>query len=349
MISFNDSKKVTNFLATDVKNLISSIPQDHNPNDENWIYLLLILRMVQLQDCEDEQLWHEFSGEVLHSNRFFPQSVFFEKIKALSPYATSVITSNTVLYRCREYADDTFYNNEFIIKCFEFIKEELPELDIDSQDFRNNSKFETILSILFAKPGIRERLIERYNIEKEKHDSFWGYDANNSDASPESKTKSMRANPQGISYLYAAEDINTALIEMRPLLGQLYSMASIKIIQDIKIFDFTGNCIRNAAEQPLFNLSILDKMFSKPNYGDPLEYIPTQCLCEFIKLQGFDGIRFHSSLVQNGKNVVLFCVDSNKRKYDVVGSEIYRVENMKIDYERILPFPDEIVKQLSMP
>ena len=216
MISFDDSEKTRNFLKKDVKNLASTIPQDQNPDDENWNVLFLLFRMIQFQDCEDEQRWHEFSREILHANRFFPQSDFFEKIKVLSPYATSVIKSDSVLYRCREYADDTFYNNSFIIKCFEFIKEELPELDIDRRDFRNYTKFETILSILLAKPGIRERIIEKYIIEKERHDSFWGYDAKNSDAPPESKTKSMRANPQGISYLYAAEDINTALIEMRP-------------------------------------------------------------------------------------------------------------------------------------
>lgn len=38
----------------------------------------------------------------------------------------------------------------------------------------------------------------------------------------------------------------------------------------------------------------------------PLQYLPTQYLGELIKNSGFDGLRFRSSLHQNGYNIVLF-------------------------------------------
>lgn len=42
-------------------------------------------------------------------------------------------------------------------------------------------------------------------------------------------------------------------------------------------------------------------------YDSEIEYIPTQFICEFIKVfTGASGIRFSSSLHPTGKNVVLF-------------------------------------------
>lgn len=51
-------------------------------------------------------------------------------------------------------------------------------------------------------------------------------------------------------------------------------------------------------------------------YDTEVEYIPTQFICEFIKVYtGASGIRFSSSLHPTGKNVVMFeqelmqCID----------------------------------------
>jgi hypothetical protein len=67
-------------------------------------------------------------------------------------------------------------------------------------------------------------------------------------------------------------------------------------------------------------------------YDSELEYIPTQFICEFIKVfTGAFGIRFNSSLHPNGHNVVLFdqkimtCVSVKKVKINSVnlqGEEI---------------------------
>lgn len=63
------------------------------------------------------------------------------------------------------------------------------------------------------------------------------YNAEESDSPPNEKIKSMRANPEGISYLYAAEDVKTAIMEMRPINGQLFSVATIEITDCIRLFD----------------------------------------------------------------------------------------------------------------
>lgn len=65
---------------------------------------------------------------------------------------------------------------------------------------------------------------------------------------------------------------------------------------------------------------------SKPlrRYDTELEYVPTQLICEYCKLNGIDGIRFESSLHEGGQNVVLF--DTNDADcIDVAVKEIQSV------------------------
>ena len=42
-------------------------------------------------------------------------------------------------------------------------------------------------------------------------------------------------------------------------------------------------------------------------YDTEVEYIPTQFICEYVKvITGANGIRFNSSLHPEGKNIVIF-------------------------------------------
>ena len=127
-----------------------------------------------------------------------------------------------------------------------------------------------------------------------------------------------RANPQGIPYLYLSDNPETVLYEVRASYLDELSVASF-CLEDrygsVKIVDFTE-------EIPLFKPSevnesikaqLLRKMISqdlsKPmrRYDTDIEYIPTQFICEFIKVfTGASGIRFYSSLHPTGKNVVIF-------------------------------------------
>lgn len=126
-----------------------------------------------------------------------------------------------------------------------------------------------------------------------------------------------RANPIGIPMLYLSEDIDTVLYEVRAAFLDEISVGSFKLENEeisLKIVDFTeipsiynpGN-VRNVVLSKRLR-EILSVDLSKPirRYDSELEYIPTQFICEFVKLLGADGIRFKSSLYRNGKNIVLF-------------------------------------------
>ncbi len=50
--------------------------------------------------------------------------------------------------------------------------------------------------------------------------------------------KGGRADPKNISYLYIAEDLKTTMMEVRHNLTQKVSVATIKILKTLRLFDF---------------------------------------------------------------------------------------------------------------
>lgn len=196
----------------------------------------------------------------------------------------------------------------------------------------------------------RRRITEKIeNLLNNKKD-FYGFDKSNSDAPPNAYAKEGRANPKGISYLYTAKDIKTAILEMRPQMQKMYNIAIIEIIRDAKIFDFTYSPekIKEDEYSIVADLHRISEEFSKPNFGDQIEYAPTQFLCEYIKRLGFDGIKFKSAVSATGTNVLLFDVDAKTRVYDITGSKVYTVNTLDIDISQVMPMENEDKEQSQM-
>lgn len=140
--------------------------------------------------------------------------------------------------------------------------------------------------------------------------------------SPAANTvKGGRANPLGIPYLYLCDNPETVLYEVRAAFLDELSVGVFHLKDEhssIKIVDFTE-------VTPLFQPTKVNETIkahllrerisidlSKPmrRYDSEVEYIPTQFICEFIKIfTGAFGIRFTSSLHPKGKNVVIFDQD----------------------------------------
>ena len=150
-----------------------------------------------------------------------------------------------------------------------------------------------------------------------------------------------RANPKGIPYLYVASDKKTAMSEVRPWLDSTLSVGTFRIIKDLKILDFSvehGNKSKFFIfEEPSDQEKIqtvwcdIDNAFSKPTTKSDSgsEYVPTQIISEFIKLNGFDGIAYKSSLA-DGYNLVLFDLSSA----NVISCYLYNTTKLKFDFER---------------
>ncbi len=126
-----------------------------------------------------------------------------------------------------------------------------------------------------------------------------------------------RANPLGIPYLYLSDNPETVLYEVRASFLDELSIGVFQLkekFKSVKIVDFTED---TSLFQENVNRTIKAKLLrdkisrdlSKPmrRYDSEIEYIPTQFICEFIRIYtGASGIRFSSSLHPTGKNIVMF-------------------------------------------
>lgn len=158
-----------------------------------------------------------------------------------------------------------------------------------------------------------------------------------------------RANPIGISYLYLADNIETALKEIRAKQGDFITIAEFEILKKVdarrsiplKISDLTMNSVKyvnifepnRRKENDLANMILaLNENISK-SVNNKIDYIPTQFLSETIRDLGFDGLRFNSSLDTKGLNYVFFMNDSNdKASIKITKTYLLKIEDSNHKY-----------------
>jgi len=139
---------------------------------------------------------------------------------------------------------------------------------------------------------------------------------------PKEYSTAGRANSVGIPYLYLSDNENTILYEIRASYLDEVSVASFRLKEDlpddIVISDFTETPSIYAPSEVNQRIKatllkqIISRDLSKPmrRYDSDLDYIPTQFICEFIKVfTNVQGIKFRSSLHNIGNNIVIFNQD----------------------------------------
>ncbi len=152
------------------------------------------------------------------------------------------------------------------------------------------------------------------------------------------KASDGRANPKGIPCLYLATKQETAVLEVRPLIGSYVSVAQFEVLKDLRLVDCSakeiGDLVRvlekdlTSEETEKIVWSDINSAFSKPveRADDSLDYIPTQIITETFKLNGFDGIAYKSSYGEDGFNVALFDVAAA----DVINYGLYRIKDVSV-------------------
>jgi RES domain-containing protein len=122
-----------------------------------------------------------------------------------------------------------------------------------------------------------------------------------------------RVNPKGIPCLYLAEDVATAINEVRPWGESFVTVAQFVTKKELTLVDCTVG-VRPSAGKIAVNDSlewtIIDHAFSLPvtTSDDRAEYAATQILAEVFRQQGYHGIVYKSSFT-NKNNVALFSLD----------------------------------------
>lgn len=152
-----------------------------------------------------------------------------------------------------------------------------------------------------------------------------------------------RINPKGIPYLYLAENLETAIAEVRPYKGKEVSVATVKIEDNIRISSFNNNTFYGKTlfkQYQLYSLTnIVNMELSKPVEEETkyFNYIPTQYVAELAKHLKFEGLAYGSAL-GNRKNYCLF----NQEKASWVNSRLYRTKQIHIEYEPVDSWDDFI-------
>jgi len=119
------------------------------------------------------------------------------------------------------------------------------------------------------------------------------------------------------------------------MIYQKVSIAKLEILEDLKIFDFSIVLEQNSEES--IDLGVISSAYSEINYGSENNYLPTQYITELIKGMGFDGIRFRSSLDKDGYNITIFNTETETKKYNIINSYIYNINNVSIEADPIYP------------
>ncbi|BBT66402.1 RES family NAD+ phosphorylase [Aeromonas caviae] len=178
-------------------------------------------------------------------------------------------------------------------------------------------------------------------------------------APPESLAASNRMSPSGISFMYTAEDYETAIAELRPYVGDTIAIGEFITTKKLSFFDFTlletvkirkFNILENPRDSKFLRgrylLNELHKFVSKPVRPSDVTYIDLQVFSETIRnYKGgmFDGIIFESSQRTGGLNYVLFGdydeKENAKDYYVSLGSDcnvnFYKVKEVLTTTEKI--------------
>jgi hypothetical protein len=151
---------------------------------------------------------------------------------------------------------------------------------------------------------------------------------------PEKQAGNGRANPVGIPCLYVASDTSTAIAEIRPHKGELVCVAEFEVDDSLKLIDLQNprktvspfeldDTTLKLFRRYMEYLCRLGKELTMPvlPHTAHLEYLPSQYLCEYIKMIGYDGVIYHSAMGPGinyaifndskvmGKDVSLFQID----------------------------------------
>lgn len=265
--------------------------------------------------------WFKLKDELLYHNRYFPKSDFLDDLHLFLEYASVSlpITADVTFYRARE-------KNMTDMSC---TKEA-------TVDFLLYHILRTELSEYKSTSDVIHALKSEYPSDvriKEMEEGFFGYNASESGVPPFSiKSPNGRANPEFISYLYLAEDPDTAISEIAPIPTSFVSVASFKLTSTLRLIDLSSNQDKKYSNNYSKLLYHISRSFSSiaKNVGD---YIITQYISEYIKNLDYDGIIYNSAICPDKSNLVLFC----EGKIKATGSELYEVDSIKTISHKVFP------------
>lgn len=246
-----------------------------------------------------------------------------------------------------ELVNKALHNNHFEVE--PAVREKLKALSsylvqtipAGAEYFRGRVGVSSRLSPVFIDPG---------NPPEYKYQAYQSVDI---DRPPLHLATEGRFNRTRVSVLYLASDASTAVSELRPSPGHLVSISKFRSVRDLKIANFSSFDVRNflsdsKLEQLREILSIADILNVPVQPEHRYLYSLTQLFGDALRLEGFDGLTFKSS-VGDGVNLTCFVADAF---IPIIGSEAvceisslrYELRSMPVigeDYDELEYQPDK--------
>lgn len=153
-----------------------------------------------------------------------------------------------------------------------------------------------------------------------------------------------RTNREGVSVLYLASEVETALAEIRPHPGHLISVGGFRAEKSLRIARFDlpiGNFASSDDRLDLFTLIYdIDWLLSFPIIPEERHrYAVTQLLSDVLIRRGFEGVAYRSS-VGTGTNLCVF--DPSAFAFDESASAVKEVEQLHYTFLDVdMPMPGE--------
>ena len=139
-----------------------------------------------------------------------------------------------------------------------------------------------------------------------------------------------------MSFLYLAEDITTAINEVRPLPGVEVSVGEFKANKELNIFhlynhDILGNADSYDSIMKLEKIASLNNYFSKPTGSNGKSmYVLTQMFVEALAIKGYDGIAFESSFT---KKINFTIFNPSNFEYIKNSSKVYNINSINVEFK----------------
>ena len=132
------------------------------------------------------------------------------------------------------------------------------------------------------------------------------------------------------AFLYLAMEERTAVQEIKPILGQVYSIAFGQCVKTLKLVDLVNK--KKFRDNPAL-IYFLSSKISEPNIEtDESFYHLTQRLTYKLRVKGFDGILYHSSVRGNGRNALIF----EETNVDFKSSYCKLIENISVKDQTVI-------------
>ena len=146
-----------------------------------------------------------------------------------------------------------------------------------------------------------------------------------------------RMNRQGMSVLYVASEVDTALAEVRPHPAHLISVGGFQATRRLRIANFDLPISRfSASDQWLDTFAVIyhvDSLLCSPITPEERHrYAPTQLLADTLIRRGFDGVTYRSS-VGSGKNLCAF--RPSDFLFDGAHSAVRQVDQLRYRFSNV--------------